>query len=214
VASLLLAVAPAASYEPAPVPAVDESYKDPALQSLRNRLLDALVRRDVDGILAIAAPNIMLSFGGAGGHADLRRWLEADDGQYWSELEYALRMGGRFLGKDEFWAPFVFLAPELNNEAFDPFATYVVTGRDVLVRAQPSRASESLGTLSHEVVVARWLEDGSQFSKDGAWLAVELPNDRGPGWIASRYVYSAVGYRLGFYREDGRWTWTVAIAGD
>jgi hypothetical protein len=62
--------------------------------------------------------------------------------------------------------------------------------------------------------VARWLEDGGQFSGDGAWLAVELPDDRGPGWIASRYVYSAVGYRLGFRRENGSWTWTVAIAGD
>lgn len=214
-ACLLLGARLAAAYEPVPVPAVDESYKDPALQDLRNDLLGALARRDVEAVVAIASPDIMLSFGGVSGRESLRQRLEDDDGQYWSDLERALRLGGRFIdGMDEFWAPFVFLAPELDHEAFDPFSTYVVTGRDVSVRARPSKASDSFATLSHEVVTAKWLEDGGQFSGDGAWLAVELPNDRGSGWISARYAYSAVGYRLGFRRENGSWTWAVAIAGD
>ena len=46
------------------VPPVDEAVKDASLVAFRDKLLDAIARRDIDYVVKQAAPDIKLSFGG------------------------------------------------------------------------------------------------------------------------------------------------------
>jgi len=101
---------------------VDEASKDPSLVDFRARLLDAIVRRDVDYVVAQASSDIHLSFGGHAGREDFRNFLtlteddladeykhtaKAQREAYWDDLEEVLRMGGRFTAPDKFAAPYV-----------------------------------------------------------------------------------------------------------
>lgn len=217
-ACVLLLTGNALAYPHLPVPPVDESHKDPALQDVRNALLAAVLARNVDAAVRIATPDIHLGFDGASGHHELRRRLSDPKAKYWSELEGALRMGGRFHRYDNdsvaFWAPYTWGAPDTESVGVDPFAAYVVIGRDVRVRRAPSPDAEVIGVMSHEVVKDRCWEGCGAADRDNPhWQAVALPDGR-PGWIAKRYLRHLLDLRLSFERIDGRWRWTAALAGD
>lgn len=206
------------AYPHLPVPPVDESYKDPALQDLRNALLAAVLARDVEAVLRLAAPDIHLGFDGATGHDELRARLNDPNDDYWSALETALRMGGQYHHYDDgsvsFWAPYTWGAPDTESAGVDPFAAYVVIGKDVWVRRAPSRSATAIGVMSYEVVKdGCWDGCGPEYGENKNWLVVELPDGR-KGWIARRYVRHLLDLRLGFDRIDGRWHWTRALAGD
>ncbi len=211
----LLLVAPITlAYERVPVPPLDESFKAPALQDLRNRLLAAVTARNTEAVVRLAAEDIHLSFGGDTGHEDLRRFLEDED--YWHELEQALRMGGVYYGGEapSFWAPFVWGARDVEAAGMDPFDTYVVIGREVQLRAKPARDATALAELGYEAVLSLRDEQGYPASDQGGeWMRIELADGR-QGWIAATYLYPLVGLRLSFEKRQGRWVWTRALAGD
>jgi hypothetical protein len=219
--ALLSAVpfAPLAAEERKALP-VDEAGQLEGLEAYRADLLDAIARRDVDAVVAGAADDIVLSFGGDAGRESLRQLLTqteddfadeykhmADEERegYWDALEDVLRLGGRVEGEDTFQAPYTWTVELGDND--DPYETYFVIGDAVSLRDRPNRHGTITATLSHDIVKAVDGGAGTRFRK------VQLA-DGTEGYVHEDDLRSAVDYRAIFERRDGTWQMTMFLAGD
>ena len=199
---------------------VDEGASDPAFAKFRTELLDAIVRRDVDGVVAAAAKDVMLSFGGHAGRDDFRGFLTlsekdlADEFKheaaerresYWDGLEEVLRLGGRFTAPGTFEAPYTWTVKL--DDTSDPFRTFFAMGDGIPVRDRPSRFGNVVSTLDHDILETVDGGEGTPF------LNVKLPGG-GTGFVARQDLRSAVDFRAIFRKRDGRWEIDMFIRGD
>lgn len=182
---------------------LDEASRDPSFVTFRARLLRAVRTQDTALVLGSLAPNILNSFGGDGGIAEFRqRWrLASGRSELWATLEDILVHGGSFVSDTLFAAPY-WSGPRASG--FDPFAHWVVIGSRVRVRTAAAGA-DIIAELSYDVVRAE--------APRTAWTVVHLEDGR-DGFIASRYLRSAIGYRAGFVKRGGRWYLRSLVAGD
>jgi hypothetical protein len=203
---------------------VDEGPRDRSFTRFRQRLLQAARLRNRRYIWSIVDPRIECSFGDAHGKKDfIRMWGDRESGLE-EELITLLSLGGEFVGKGEFCAPYVFTRFPDKIDAFDYQA---IIGRNVRVRSRPSRTAPVLGVLSYDIVKAsasepvRKKEDrlegvsylsDSLYSRDD-WMKVITPQGR-TGYVAARYVRSPIDYRACFKKRHGRWWMTALVAGD
>ncbi|MEM9715432.1 MAG: SH3 domain-containing protein [Pseudomonadota bacterium] len=203
---------------------VDEAESIPDLQAFRDKMLQAVVERDVDTIVNMASDDIMLDFGGGSGQDTLRQRLSetalffyseeedpADTTRYreefWLGLESALRLGGVYdAEQQEFTAPHYFRA-DIGDVPYDPFSTYFVVTNNVAVRDRPNRYGRIIDRLDYELVAR--LEGGEGTS----YIRVQLDGDRS-GWVHADLLRSVVDYRAVFSKDSGTWKMTVLIAGD
>lgn len=200
-------------FERTAVPPIDESFKDPDLQSYRNHLLAAVQRKDLDLVVAMASANISISFGGAIGRDELKRFLLAANEDNWSAVEQALRMGGGFGPSSEmtsFWAPYTWAHPFGEADEIDPFDMLIVIGDDVHVRIQPKTDAAVIDVYSHEVI---HYDRSRQAEETQHWLPVQTAEGV-QGWISARYVRHVLDLRLGFEKIDGQWRWNNVLMGD
>ena len=202
---------------------VDEAAQDAELMAFRDRLLTAVIERDVDYIISVAHPEIHLDFGGGTGTEELRNRLsegqrfyyagedDSDTKRYreelWLGFESALRLGGVLDEENgSFVAPHYF-GVDHTNLRYDPFFTDFVIADNVAVRDRPNRYGEVIDRLDYEFVER--LEGGFGTS----YGLVKLEGGR-QGWVHKDLLRSAVDYRVGLDRIDGAWTMTFLIAGD
>lgn len=196
----------------------DEAGKDPGFQRFRDELLESVRQRDIDAVVAVAAPEIMLSFGGAEGPDTLRLWLSGEgdvEGEpLWLQLEDVLSHGGGFDQQGGFSAPYWFAAEPPVPEDTDWYSLLYVVGDKVRMRAGPSTADAVLQAVSYEIVFAddpqqMWATD----AEGKEWLYVRTVDGR-KGWIRNDFLRGPFGYRAGFEQRDGRWVMTYFLAGD
>ena len=217
---LLLALPVSVVAQALTLPPVDEADQDESFAAYRARLIEAVVARDIDAIVAMASEDIRLSFGGASGHAALREFLTVDpqtfpEGQRheapalrqrnWADLETVLRMGGVFDGEGRFEAPYTwsFQPPD----GMDPFEVMFVTGTGVAMRDRPIRYGAVTAWLDHEVVRHLDWVSGTPY--------VEVARgDGSTGFVHSEYLRALVDYRAFFEKRDGEWKMVTFIAGD
>lgn len=185
---------------------VDEGPRDAVFAAFRDSLLRIVGRRDTTALFAVIAPDIKSSLGGDEGIPDLReQWrLSAPDTELWAVLEDVLRHGGRFASREAFYAPYTFQALP---DSLDAFGYLVVRDSAVVVRERPDTASAVLAILSYDIVRAGPDWDGS------AWRAIALGDGR-VGYVEESRIRSAIDYRAGFERRQGRWWLVVLVAGD
>jgi hypothetical protein len=199
---------------------VDEAEEDADFAAFREALLAAVVARDIEAILGMAAEDVELSFGGAEGQEALRAYLEVDPEDFsperrfeapalrernWADLETVLRMGGVFDGDARFIAPYTFAVTP--PEGMDPFEVLFVTGSGVALRERPIRFGGALGWLDHDIV--RQLD----------WVAgtpyVQVETGSGTkGFVHRDYLRALMDYRAIFERREGAWKLVAFIAGD
>ncbi|MEM7598318.1 MAG: hypothetical protein AAF382_11540 [Pseudomonadota bacterium] len=213
----------AVAQSPTPTPTlepVDEAESDASFVTYRDALIAAVVARDIDAILAMAAADIMLSFGGDAGHDALRAFLEVDPEQFspdqkhevpalrernWAELETVLRLGGLFRDDGTFVAPYTFAAEQPAD--MDPFEVLFITGSGVALRDRPIRFGNVVTRLNYDVVTFRNWVTGTQF--------VELEMADGTkGFVHRDFARFLLDHRAIFAKVDGSWTMTHFIAGD
>lgn len=216
---LLCLPLPLAAQNPT-APPVDEAEQDESFAAYRARLLNAVVARDIDAILSMAAEEIRLSFGGASGHAALREFLTVSPESFpenrrfeapamrernWADLETVLRMGGVFGSDGRFAAPYTWAFQPPGD--IDPFEVMFVTGTGVAMRARPIRFAGVLAWLDHEVVrLLNWVSGTSY---------VEIERGDGTrGFVHRDYLRALVDYRAIFEKRDGTWKMVSFIAGD
>jgi hypothetical protein len=195
---------------------VDEGAKDASFKAFRDKLIGAVRQRNTRFVLAVLHPNVRLSFGDQSGVKDFREMWKPDsrDSELWKELSTILSLGGTFStseGRRVFWAPYTFSS---FPDDLDAFEYAPIIGENVRVRSLPDATAPIVTNLSYDIVKATFSEPGA--SKDGnapGWVRVVIPDGRN-GYVAKRYVRSAVDYRIGFERIRGKWLITAFIAGD
>ena len=198
----------------------DEATNDPSLLQFRDRLLNAIVQRDIDYVVSQAGTDIQLSFGGHAGRTDFRAFLSISEKgfadqcgldaaeqreRYWDSLEQVLRMGGRFTDQDIFEAPYTWTAARPDGS--DHFATYFVISDDAPLRDRSSKYGSIVATLSYDIVTA---VDGGEGTK---FLKVKLASGL-QGFVHEDNLRSALDYRIILQRSNRDWRITAFISGD
>lgn len=182
----------------------DECGELPGAAAFRAQLGAAVKARDADKLIALAAPDVELDFGGGSGTAELRRRLAEPDRGLWNELEALTALGCAANDEGGITLPWLFVQDFGER---DPMMTMIVTGEDVPTYATAD-ATEPNGTLS--------------------WAAVELaeglqPNatrqrvktaDGKTAFVAADRLRSVIDYRLIASSRDGKWSFTSLVAGD
>jgi hypothetical protein len=192
------------------LPPVDEAWKDPSLVTFRKGMLAAVKRRDVKYVIARAARDIKLSFGGYAGRKTFREWLTVEDLRdvYWQELEAVFSLGGVFTGKDTFCTPYVACVDVPGCPDCDPYEMVFVVSNDATVYTAMTTASPVMAHLSYNVLRMDFHRD-----VDEGWLAVELPDGR-VGYATGPDFRMAVDHRALLRKRKGVWQIAVFVAGD
>ncbi len=191
---------------------VDEAAKNPVFAKYRAALIEAVRRRDLDYVVARAAPEIKLSFGGQYGRDMFRASLtgiEKWEGEpYWMELQRALELGGVFLGDGSFCTPYISCLEVPGCPDCDPFETVFVVSGDAVARAAADPDSEIIARLSWDV-----LQMDSDKGFEGDFIPVRLPDGR-PAFVTGPDFRFSIDYRARFEKMQEGWRMTVFIAGD
>lgn len=190
---------------------VDEAAKDTSWVSFRNRLLAALEKRDRKFLLSVLDRNVRSRLEGPRGIAAFRkRWeVDAEDSWLWRELSSALFLGAAYItrekGRRELCAPYV-----LGRwpQDMDPRSNGAIITREVLVKAEPSSGSQTLATLSYDIVaVADWEVDDRDAGSKQKWVKIKLKT--GEGFVPEEQIRSAVEHAACFIKTESGWRMTA-----
>lgn len=205
----LLGSMPAGAQEMRLLP-VDEAAKDPSWTSFRKRLLDAVAKRDRKFVLGILDRNVRSGLESGRGVAEFRKQWELDSNAspLWQELPAALFLGGAFVkhdtGPTEFCAPYVSVRWPQDVDAFRGGA---IVAKEVLVKSAPAAASETLATLSYDIVeVQDWEVDDQSAGSRQKWVRIRLP--KGEGYVPEEQVRSPIEHTACFVKSANGWRMT------
>lgn len=219
--SLCLCLATAAVAQPIRLTPVDQARRDPSLVSFRADLMAAIADRDADRVSTMACDDIYLSHGSNGGTEEFRAALTLSEDTlaeeyrdqapilreaYWTALETTLSQPGYFADTDQFWMPFHWQIDLPDH--LDPFSSYFVIARNLLLRDAPTQEGSVIARLSHELVTIPEFDDGAQYQQVETWNGTR-------GYAHRDYLWSMVGYRASFIKEEtGDWRLCMFVAGD
>ena len=172
--------------------------------AFRRELAEAVRLRDEDALLALAAEDIKLDFGGGAGRAELRKRLNSGDWELWQELDELLALGCAVNKQGGLTIPWYF---EQTITGVDAMTGMIVTGEEVPLRASPEDDAAPVRTISWDVV-----EIGS-FRPDERYQQVTTI-DGEQGYIATDKLRSLIDYRLSATSRNGRWSIVTLLAGD
>jgi hypothetical protein len=170
----------------------------------RSALAAAVAERNADALVALAAEDIKLDFGGGTGRAELKKRLTAQDRELWRELGELLTLGCAANKQGGLTLPWYF---DQSISDVDPFVGMIVTGESVPVMSSPEEGGETLATLSWDVVEIAALEPDSPFQKVKTTAGQE-------GYVATDKLRSLIGYRLLATSRNGTWRIVSLVAGD
>jgi len=215
-ASLLVFVSASAQKERQVLP-VDEGKTNASFKSFREKLIEAVRKRDVKYVVGILDPAILNSFGGNGGIKEFKEMWKIDSptSELWDELLTVLTNGGSFFKEDEnnlFCAPYSF---KQFPEDLDAFEYQVIFDNNVNLRARPDLKAETVAQLSYNVVKVDYQNSVADKNKEGKylWLKVETLGGK-KGFVSAKFVRSPIDYRACFEKKNGRWKMTTFVAGD
>ncbi len=172
----------------------------------------AVEMRDTDVLVALAANDVKLGFGGVDGAANLRASLDAEGSVLWDELAEMMPMGCAANDVGGMTIPYYFA----QTSNLDPFEAMIVTGTEVPLRSAPEGDAPNIANLSWREVAVIPEADGT--TPDNGWVHVRVPA-RGEtaemtGYIRTSSLRSMIDYRLLASSRNGRWRITALLAGD
>ncbi|MBA3693709.1 MAG: SH3 domain-containing protein [Acidobacteria bacterium] len=196
---------------------VDEGKKNASFESFREKLIEAVKKRDAKYVVGILDPAILNSFGGDGGIEEFKEMWKIDSpaSELWDELLIVLTNGGSFFKEDEnnlFCAPYSF---KQFPEDLDAFEYQLIFDNNVNLRVRPDLKAETVGQLSYNVVKVDYENSVADKNKEGEyfWLNVETLGGK-KGFVSAKFVRSSVDYRACFEKKNGKWKMTTFVAGD
>jgi hypothetical protein len=204
-AVVVVALLAALSLQADKLPPVDESAQDPSFLAFKVRLLAALQRRDVTGLISALDPKVRVRFGAEEGIAAFRRHWKLDrpaQSRIWNELGTVLRLGAT-RDETDFVAPYVFtrFPPTL-----DAYVHVAVIRPGAELRRTAAAAAPKVGTLEFDIVQ---LVGGRR----NGWVEVATADGR-TGWLPEREIRSPMDYRAFFEKKNGQWKLTAFTTGD
>jgi len=207
-ASAASAAAPVEHLQP-----TDEATQDPSFVAFRTKLQAIVGHRDVKGLTASLAQDILNNFGGGRGvDAFNSAWKPEDPhSAVWPALAGVLKLGGRFDSKTVFTAPYVFASWPHDLDSFNFVA---VTGADAVMRKAADAKSAVVRQLDHDVLeVIR--SDSMPQHEAGPDNWDEVKDRKGNrGFILVRDVRSPLDVRATFEKRAGKWVITSFVSGE
>lgn len=198
----------------------DECTDIPGADEFRQQLASVVKERDVEGLVALAANDVRLDFGGGAGANLLRTHLTSKDRDLWTELEQLLPLGCAKNSQGGITIPWYF-GQDFGD--IDPMMGMIITGENVPVMSGPPSEDAAVGKVSGEKPAAKpeeirklsWdvvkLLDG--YNPEEPYQKVQL-QDGTLGYIATGKLRSLVDYRLIASSRNGKWSITSLVAGD
>lgn len=186
---------------------LDEAAKDASWNRFKKRLLAAVDRRDRQFLLGILDKNVRSGFEGGRGVAEFRKhWaLDSEDSPLWPELRAVLPLPAAWhrpeKGRSELCVPYVAVRWPQDMDAFNGGA---IIAADVLAKAAPSASSETVATLSYNMVgVADWeVADQAPDSRQ-KWVKVRLAS--GEAYVPEEQIRSPVEHTACFVKGESAW---------
>ena len=185
---------------------IDQARHDRALAETRDRLAQAVARKDYVAIARMIPPDAKV--GAGSGMPALVAWLRRDPA-LWDELERTLALGGRMVAPGQFEAPYTQFVRE---RGVPPEDLGVVIGRYIPVYDAPTERGQVLARYSHETAVVKrwWVADAHADAAKGdlaasePWVEIQLPSKR-RGYMHKRWVRWVGAMRIGFAKRGGQW---------
>jgi hypothetical protein len=190
---------------------VDEAGKDASWNAFRKRLFEALEKRDRKFVMSIVSSGVRNGSDSPRGTAEFRKqWLvDAEDSPLWDELRSALSLGSAWLVREkkrrELCAPYV-LAKWPDDVDFTKNG--VIVAREALAKSEPSSGSETLATLSYDIIaVEDWeLDDRDKTSKQ-KWVKIKLKER--DAYVPEEQIRSPIEHAACFIKTEFGWRLTV-----
>ena len=139
-------------------------------------------------------------------------------------MDKLLRLGGSAYSTDseEYFIPYVFTDWP---SGLDPFDHLAVTATRVNVRDKPDlEDSQVLGQFNFDIVKVDYNKsyppfdepeiEGVEYIGSKLWYYVESLDGQLKGFVYWDLVWSPIGYRAGFRKQDGVWKIRFLLSGD
>ncbi len=192
----------------------DEAAGDQSWTRFRDRLLEAVQRRDKKFVLSVVDRNVRNGIGQPNGHEEfIRQWEpDAEDSPLWRELPRALHLGTAWYGHEKMprslCAPYVL--PRWPNNT-DPHGNGAITARETAMRAAPSGSATILASLGQSIVrVIDWEVDDSDAEVKQKWVKIGA-QDR-EGFIPEEHIRSPFEHLACFRKSETGWRLTSFLA--
>lgn len=182
----------------------DTCAKVEGADAFRSRLAAAIKARDANALVALAASDIKLDFGGGTGTEELRKRLGDPGRDLWTELDELMALGCSANDQGGITIPWYF---DQDMGRIDATSGMLVTGVDVPVFSDPDPKSQQVAKISWDVVEIATLDPERDYQQ------VELAN-KAVGFIATDKLRSLIDYRLMASSRNGNWRITSLVAGD
>ena len=193
----------------------DECGTLPGADDFIDDVRTAIDERDAVALVALAAEDVKLDFGGGSGTAELRRRLGDPQDALWQDLAPLPDLGCAANSQGGITLPWYF---EQKTSVDDPGDGFIVTGEGVPVYNAPDEEAPVLARLSWEAV--EMLHEGPEYP---GYRHVRLipavltqRDDEAPleGYVAEDRLRSLIDYRLTAASRNGRWRIISLVAGD
>ncbi len=197
--------------EPEPAPLAEGPYAPrdacgdlAGAEAFREKLAEAVMARDANAFVALAAEDIKLDFGGGAGRAELKKRLTDKTWMLWDELDQLLELGCAANSQGGLTIPWYF---EQHINKVDSMSGMLVVGEKVPLRAAPDAKDTPLATLSWDVVTLTALKPDDPFQH-------VVTTGGTAGYIATDKLRSLLDYRLLATSRNGKWSIVSLVAGD
>lgn len=211
--------APAVTPKPPPerkLPLVDEGAADPSWVVFRNRLIEALRRGDRRTLLSVVDRNIVNGLEAPRGVTEFRKIWELDtkDDRLLKDLASSLFLGSAWYKPEKgprlLCAPYVPIKWPLDD--VDPYDSGAIVAKEALVKGAPSHASQTLGTLSYDIVpVTDWDVADAESQLKQRW--VKIQHKGRDGYVPEEQIRSAIEHRACFAKEGSVWRMVEYVIG-
>lgn len=203
----VLSLAPPAFSQERTLDPVDEGAKDPSWVSFKNRLLNAVAKRDRKFVAGILHSGVRSGMQGGRGIAEFRKqWeLDSDASPLWQELSAALFLGSawnrRAKAQAELCSPYV--GVKWPPDA-DVYSSGAIVAKDALLKAAPSADSPTVATMSYNVVsVVDWEVNDKSPEVKQKWVKIKIAY--GEAYLPEEQVRSPIEHTACFVRTEGGW---------
>lgn len=185
----------------------DEAAKDASWASFKKRLLGAAQKRDRKFVLSILDRGVRSGMEGGRGVEEFRKqWeLDSDSSPLWQELAAVLVLPSAYhrpeRGPLELCVPYVSVRWPQDIDAFKGGA---IIAREVLAKSSPSSASDTVATLSYNIVdVADWEVDDKDAGSRQKWVRIWLKS--GIAFVPEEQVRSPIEHTACFVKGENGW---------
>ncbi|HZM45189.1 MAG TPA: hypothetical protein VFC14_10190 [Burkholderiales bacterium] len=205
--TLLLSLALPALAQERTLDPVDEGAKDPSWVSFKNRLMNAVAKRDRKFVAGILHSGVRSGMQGGRGIAEFRKqWeLDSDASPLWQELSAALFLGSAWNRREkaqaELCAPYVGVKWPPDADVYSGGA---IVAKDALLKAAPSADSSTVATMSYNVVsVVDWEVNDKSPEVKQKWVKIKIAY--GEAYLPEEQVRSPIEHTACFVRTEGGW---------